>query len=217
MLVARCVLLCGCVSQSFQSGYLFKLSTTPKEGSKESGRDFKSSGPNWKLRFFILIGNVLSCYADHEHTSTNKGEIFIFEETEVSEVAEKGKAHGILLKNPFDPVSLAAVSLADQSLWKAAFNNAVELARQAPKGFIVKISSTEKGSKKLRYCVLHENVISFHTVRCFALCWGFCEINMQSQDSHSTASSLLYLDQHVLFDANDAKQLISLTDRVGVT
>lgn len=107
---------------------------------------------------------MLSCYTDHEHVATNKGEIFIFEETEVVEVAERGKAHGLVVRKPFEPVSLAAISLTDQQLWKTAFENAIDFAKKAPKGFIVKMSSTDKGSKKLRYCVLHENVISFHTV-----------------------------------------------------
>jgi hypothetical protein len=201
---------------------LFKLSSSPKETGKEGSKDPKQMQLNWKLRFFILVGNVLSCYTDHEHIATNKGEIFLFEDTEVLEVAERGKSHGLIVQKPFDPITMAAISVADQALWKSAFLKAVDEAKHAPKGFIVKISSTEKGAKKLRYCVLHENVISFHTVRTVFVeqdngVLTAISLFMQSQNTQSTASSLLYLDQYVMFDANDAKQLLMLTDRVGIT
>lgn len=133
----------------FQSGYLFKHSES------------RPHGDAWKDRFFILCGNVLSCFINHRNLDGKRGELLLFHETKAELDEFDGKQFGIKLSGPFDAIHLAAANAADQKLWLAALNRAIDGAKKSLRGYMLRISAS--GSKKEKFFVLHENSLSYHS------------------------------------------------------
>ena len=74
-----------------------------------------------------MVGNVLTCYADHQHLRENKGEVFLFGESELHRSTEFGRPHCFVIRNPFDPIQLAARTPADEQLWMSYLEHAIEV------------------------------------------------------------------------------------------
>lgn len=73
-----------------------------------------------------------------------------------------GKEFGLYLAVPFDPIQLAASSSEELGLWKAALQNAVRVAQQSLRGFMLKQSLTVQGQQRLKYFILHEDALTYH-------------------------------------------------------
>lgn len=150
----------------------------------------------WKERFFVLIGNILTCFVDHVQLDECKGEVFIFAETELRSTYHGGQQFGIYLANPFEPIQMAAISMQEQTLWMEALKKAINQAKLSLRAYMLKKGSLNDTSYKKKYFVLHQEALSYH----------------KDKYSLSASQGCIYLNAGTVAEFNDNLQYIIVSD-----
>ena len=115
----------------------------------------------WKKRYFVLRGNNLAYYDNHE-MGESKADVFLLAETEVKPCEIDDQLCCISLSIPFSSIQLAALSLADQSSWIDAFETAISNAKSALRGSYFKLSNSGDTQRKKKFFILHEMAIGLY-------------------------------------------------------
>jgi hypothetical protein len=132
-----------------KSGYLVKL-------AMESGR-------NWRKRYFILNGNTLTYFADHNSLDTAKGDLLLTAEASVEDSDLPGKPFCIIVTTPFHTLVLAAKDSNERVAWKKAIESSILQARTSVRGYVTKKGGLGVVDKSRKFFILHDTVITWHS------------------------------------------------------
>ena len=134
----------------FQAGYLVKAA--------------KKSARNWRRRYFVLDGNTLTYFEDHNKINAPKGNLLLVESS-LEEEEVHGMPFSFRVTTPFESLLLAAKSEDDRSVWKAAINSAIQMAQRTLRGYMlrrVKGKSLLFGGTDRKFFVLLGNKLLMH-------------------------------------------------------
>lgn len=167
-----------------KSGYLIKLA--------------KGSGRNWKKRYFMLNGNTMTYFVDHNSVDKAKGDLLLTAEASVADSTMPGKPYCVTITTPFHTLIVAAKDVEEQQAWKSAIEQSILQARNSIRGYITKKGGLVDRGKTRKFFILHESAITWH----------------QDHEHTSAIQGMMKLTSEttVLFD--DAQNRITLTDTV---
>jgi hypothetical protein len=167
-----------------KSGYLIKLA--------------KGSGRNWKKRYFMLNGNTMTYFVDHNSVDKAKGDLLLTAEASVEETTMPGRPHCVSITTPFHTLIVAAKDPEEQQAWKTAIEQSILQARNSIRGYISKKGGLVDRGKTRKFFILHESAITWH----------------QDHEHTSAIQGMLKLtpETNVIYD--DTQNKITLTDTV---
>lgn len=168
-------------SSIVKSGYLIKLAT--------------KSGKNWKKRYFMLNGNTLTYYADHNSLDKAKGDLLITAEAIVEDTVIEGKPHCCSIVTPFHTLVIAAKDTKEMKAWKKAIQNSIVEARTSIRGYITKVGGFLEG-KHRKFFILHTSSITWHA----------------DHEHTSAVQGMMKLTASVTMSANDESNKIDLLE-----
>ena len=173
-------------SSIVKSGYLIKLAT--------------KSGKNWKKRYFMLNGNTLTYYTDHNSLDKAKGDLLITAEAVVEDTIIEGKPHCCSIVTPFHTLVISAKDNSEIKAWKKAIQNSIIEARTSIRGYITKVGGFLEG-KHRKFFILHTSAITWHS----------------DHEHTSSIQGMMKLTASVDMTANETENKIDLLERTTNT
>ena len=165
-----------------KSGYLIKLA--------------KGSGRNWKKRYFMLNGNTMTYYVDHNSVEKAKGDLLLTSEASVEDSSQPGKPFCITITTPFHTLIVAAKDQEERVGWRKAIEDAILLARNSIRGYISKKGGLVDRGKSRKFFILHDTAITWH----------------QDHEHTSAIQGMMKLTPETTILLNDEQGRINLTD-----
>jgi hypothetical protein len=165
-----------------KSGYLIKLA--------------KGSGRNWKKRYFMLNGNTMTYFVDHNTVDKAKGDLLLTAEAGVEESTMPGRPYCVTITTPFHTLIVAAKDAEEQESWKSAIEQSILQARNSIRGYITKKGGLVDRGKQRKFFILHESAITWH----------------QDHEHTSAIQGMMKLTPETSVIYDDAQNKITLTD-----
>jgi hypothetical protein len=130
-----------------KSGYLIKL---PKD-----------SGRNWKKRYFMLSGNTLTYYSDHNSLEKAKGDLLLTPEASIEDSATQGKNFCLTITTPFHKLIVGCKDNDERAAWRAAIENSITKAKNSIRGYITKKGGVVESTSR-KFFILHDSALTWH-------------------------------------------------------
>jgi hypothetical protein len=165
-----------------KSGYLVKLA--------------KGSGRNWKKRYFMLNGNTMTYYTDHNSMDKAKGDLLLTPEATVEETSVPGKPFCVTITTPFHTLVIAAKDQEERVAWRKAVEDSILMARNSIRGYITKKGGLVDRGKTRKFFILHDAAITWH----------------QDHEHTSSIQGMMKLTAETTIALNDEQHRITLTD-----
>lgn len=132
-----------------KSGYMVKLA--------------KTSARNWKRRYFMLGGNTLTYYTDHNNLAKAKGDLLFVGDCRVHEVTRDDKLFCLSIETPFHTMVVSCADEADRQSWKAAIDIGISRADDILAAYATKKCGLgDMAMRNRRFFILYEAAITYH-------------------------------------------------------
>lgn len=169
-------------SNIVKSGYLIKL---PKD-----------SGRNWKKRYFMLSGNTLTYYTDHNSIERAKGDLLLTPETSIEDSSTQGRNFCLTITTPFHKLIVGAKDSDERNSWRKSLEEAITKAKSSIRGYITKKGGLVEATVR-KFFILHDSAISWH----------------QDHEHTSQIQGLIKLTSDTTMVVDDQTHRITLTER----
>jgi len=142
-------LLCNGPTSHRQSGYLEKRA--------------KTSGRNWKKRYFVLSGHTITYYVDHKSKSDAKGSFLLTPKSNVQEVADSTHPNSFEIISEFETMRCSVKDGEEMAAWMTAIRQTIEEITSTTRAYLDLHEKGMLGNKwTTKFFLLHSNSISFH-------------------------------------------------------